>query len=443
MIFVSFQSFNFIFLVFLSRIYWELLEIIYGNYNKEMLATWQMALIVFFCIIVIGLALGLGLGLGLKSNTTTQPTTTVTSTTTITPTVTLSPVPAVINSNYTYVPYITTPSSDGFIMILNKDTGIAERSIALTPGIIPQQIVIAPDLKTAYVCDPGLDTIGILDITQPDTVTTLSGSINLTSSILTGQHPICGIITPDGKWLYVGTSGNPARIIQIKLADNTVTKLIDNGPDFYNIFSIVVDPLGTMLYAANETSSRGFVPIDIADPDNPVVKPFVVVPTVGSQNINNLVISSDGLYLYIIPNNIVDPNVYQYDINTQTLNQSTSTITSGPNITSIAISPDNKTLYAVSSATNPASCNLYTIDIANNYSSTFIPMYTPTGTENASAVQADQNLILTTGFDLAVGNGRINRFDATSTPLVPPITTPSGAFFLSASPFRVFGQTFV
>lgn len=404
-----------------------------------MLAGWKIALIVISVVIVVGLALGLGLYFGLRS-TSTENSNEITPTPT--PTITPSPVPGIIESDYVYVPYIVSvPANDAFIMIINNDTNIPERSISLANGSFPLQVVLAPDLKTAYVCQAGLNSIGILDITHPDTVSGLSGSIDLTSSLLPGQSPVVGVITPDGKWLYIGTSGNPARVIQIQLSDNTVTKLLDNGPDFYKIPSIIVNPLGTMLYVANETTSRGFVPIDIADPQNPIIKPFVVVPTVGSQEMNNLVMSYDGLFIYIIPNNIVDPNVYQYNIVTEVLNESSSTIASGMNINYIAISPDNTTLYAVSGAANPDSCNLFTIDITNNYDSTFVPMYVPaSGTDTSSSVQANSNLLLTTGFNLSSGDGKINRFNTSSVPLVLPITSPSNAFFFAASPLRIFGQ---
>lgn len=403
-----------------------------------MLAAWKIAAIVISVIVVVGLALGLGLGLGLKSKSTTpSPISTVTPTITVTPTP--SPVPAIINSTYTYVPY-NVGLVESFCMIINRDTSVPVRSIALGDNHLPFNIVVAPNLKTAYILNVGTNDISILDITNPDTVTTISGTIDLTTA-LPSAAPFCGIITPDGKWLFVGTAGITGKVIQIQLSDNTVKRVIDNAPDFYNLQSIVVNPEGTMLYVSNETTARGFVPIDISDPETPVVKPKVVVPTIGSQELNNLVITSDGLFLYMIPNNIVDPNVYQYDIKTETLNESTNTITGGVDINRIGISPDNKTLYAVSNGTNPGACNLFTIDIAANYASTFIPMYVPTTTDVSASVQATSDMILTTASNISAIDGRINRFNTSSVPLVPPITTPIGALFQVASPFLIFGQT--
>jgi len=401
--------------------------------------TW-IIIIVISCVLVIGLALGLGLGFGLRSSSSVNPSTTIPPTTASRVPIAL---PITVYADYLYVP-VTNGGSNAELLIVNKDPLVASRTIPLlTTGATNSFFAtLTPDQKTVYVSNTqSTRDITIVDVTDPMTVNGPSGTINLVN-FLSNVVPTGSVVTPDGKWLYVCSKTSLGAVLQIRTADNTVTRVIQN-PNFQNPVFIIVNSLGDTLYVANEFSYFGITPVDISFPANPVVHTNINIVTdnLGSDKLmNNICMSSDNRYLFVIPSlPAADAFVYIYDMITETSRKSPIAIADGKNVRYVNISPDDTTLYAINGDGTDA--NLFVIDLLNNFATTKTTMFASLSTLSGG-VQVNSNLVFTTSNDVG-GNPHFGYYDLNGLTAAPEIIGGANFIFGISTNIRLFSVFFV
>lgn len=144
--------------------------------------------------------------------------------------------------------------------VIAIDTATRDLANPLKVGTSPQEILITPDGKTAYVLD-GIDA-ATTPATTPVTVLPISTATHVAGKpIKVGTLPNQMVMSPNGKLLYVldtssSGSGKPTGITPVDTATNAAGRAIDVAA-----VGVVFAPSGTTAYAL---TSIGVVPIDTA-----------------------------------------------------------------------------------------------------------------------------------------------------------------------------------
>lgn len=207
-------------------------------------------------------------------------------------------------------------------------------------------IAITPDSKTAYLTVA--NTIDILDLTTD----TFASSINVGSDSL--AQPV---VSPDNKYLYVGSFSGSAGIRQYSITNPLAPSFIQNilypAIAGFTPAGLIITADGRTMYATSFGSDRAIGTIDISNPASPV--PGTVL-NVGSDSPIALALTNSQQSLYV----------------TQTAADNTIAInTSNPSVPSITTNigvgtaPVGITTFSASSLTAPA--NLTGCRTANTF----------------------------------------------------------------------------
>jgi hypothetical protein len=218
-------------------------------------------------------------------------------------------------------------------------------------GGSPQDFVLAPDGKTAYLTgSEGLFRIG---------------TATNTASKLTKCTPYgCGAmaLTPDGKTLYVIDQvalNAPRTVTVIQTASNTVlttiTLPVPRGPN--HLFKIAITPNGKTAYVLDESyngqpGASSVVPINVA-----TNTPLAPVKLQTPGEVDGIVIAPDGQTAYVLSSLDVRPYeaaVIPIDTATNQAEPAINLLASanpakwdGESYNRMALTPDGKTLYVL------------------------------------------------------------------------------------------------
>lgn len=288
-------------------------------------------------------------------------------------------------------PGVTIPTayvanySDASVTPIDIATNVAGTPIGVGAG--PNDVVVSPDGKTAYVANqnPTPGTVSVID----------TATNNVTATIPAGNQPAGITITPDGKTVYVTDYGS-GQVTPINTATNTVGApiTVGNNPE-----TIVVSPDGSTAWVANQGSNSVSV---IATASNTVTQTIAVgsqpygvaitpdgsqalVTNGGSNNVTpvnaktyaagapipvgsvpqGVTISPDGTLAYVA--NFGGTTVTPISLPSDTPGAAI-TVGSGPY--QIAFTPDGKTAYTVNTNSN----DVTPIDVATGTTGTHIPV---------------------------------------------------------------------
>ncbi len=190
------------------------------------------------------------------------------------------PVPVAItpDGRFAYVSGCGTPcdTSTMFTAIINTATNSVQTTVAGL-GIIP---AIAPDGLFAYVANPLVDAVAVVDTAKALTDPTRA----VVDSVAVGDAPFGVAFTPDGGFAYVANCGEfcftdepsaASSVSVIDTANNTVAATVHlpptNGP-----YGIALTPNGAFAYVTNAGADSVSV-LDTAkavtDPTHAVVTP--------------------------------------------------------------------------------------------------------------------------------------------------------------------------
>jgi DNA-binding beta-propeller fold protein YncE len=223
---------------------------------------------------------------------------------------------------------------------------------------IPQDIVLSPVRRTAYVADwYGVEqyTIGARGTLTPKTppflMTDLSGALG--SPFITGSVAV----TPSGGNVYVGSGGSMTGAITeyTAAADGSLShpaSVMTPAGDYPNF--LTVSPGGHSLYASTSDSSNGVLEYSIAA--NGSLTPKGQVVNTGSSPTGALVLSPDGRTAYVPEYNVIAELAVLAD---GTLSPSTytriPTVPSGTDVDAFALSPDRRAAYGANASDDTVS----------------------------------------------------------------------------------------
>jgi YVTN family beta-propeller protein len=244
-------------------------------------------------------------------------------------------------------------------------------------------VAITPDGKTAYVALNALRPGGRGAVIPVSTSTYRAGRPIKVASIL----PATMLITPNGKTLYAG-DWDSGTVIPIRTATNTAGRPIKTGANPFAI-AMAITPDGKTVYVVNEEPHGTVTPIDTAA--NAAGKNIKVGVTPFA-----IVITPDGKTAYVL-------NLAQGEPGKGTVTPiNTAANTAGKPIpikhaafplasNLMVITPDGKTLYAVSNTT------LTPIDTATNTALPAIRVAPRYGLDTAAAITPDGRTVYVDG----------------------------------------------
>jgi prepilin-type N-terminal cleavage/methylation domain-containing protein len=217
-------------------------------------------------------------------------------------------------------------------------------------GAFPHEIVNSSDGKSVYVVNEEDSTIsmfsrntstGQLTTLSPATITTGLGSADY------GQHIA---ISPDGKSVYV--TSHYDNTISIYNRDTGTGQLTPSSPATVNagvsLCDIAISPDGKSVYIGGGSG------ILVASRNTSTGALSSLTASVAANFYSIIAISPDGSSVYIASGNTI--SMYSRDTNTGQLTAlSTPTISSGPNVENIIVSPDNVSVYTANNDNNTIS----------------------------------------------------------------------------------------
>jgi YVTN family beta-propeller protein len=213
--------------------------------------------------------------------------------------------------------YVTAPYSyPSFVTPIDLATNAVGSAISV--GIAPYSIAIAPGGTTAYAANYGDNTVTPINVATNSPGTAFAAGTN-TAAIA---------ISPDGTMAYVADFQS-STVTPINLATNTPGTAIAVG---VNPDAIAITPDGSTAYVANRTDNN-VTPINLAtNIPGPVI-------TVGAAPYA-MAITPDGTTAYVA--NFTDNNVTPINVATNTPGP---VIVAGLNPSAIAITPDGSIAY--------------------------------------------------------------------------------------------------
>ncbi|MFA6142520.1 MAG: S8 family serine peptidase [Candidatus Omnitrophota bacterium] len=252
------------------------------------------------------------------------------------------------NGNFLYV----TNNSSGTVSVIDATTNAVVASIVV--GTQPSSEVITPDGNFLYVANTGSDNVSVINTSTNVVVATIS----------VGDYPDRILVTPKGDNVYVVNS----RSKSISIIDNASKHVVGtiNVPAYLNIYTydIVASPDGNYIY---------FVMDDIDEPGRIMIinnnTRSVAYSTTISHGLEKIVITPDGKYALVSTNS---DKVYMYNIATNVVER-TFNLDFYPDllIENMVIASDGKYLYVdwrnlVSSSQYPQKEGVSVINLATN-----------------------------------------------------------------------------
>jgi DNA-binding beta-propeller fold protein YncE len=154
---------------------------------------------------------------------------------------------------------------NNWLALIDNENSINKISLGDSFGSMPsknQVVAVAPDGKTAYVCNPALNCVHLIDLNQ-----------NKQSLINVGIAPQAIAIDAEGLFAYVANKGseplfNDSSISIIDLTTKKATQLF--FPDHTSVSQIALMANEYKMYVADQASNYLYV-LDLSDPTFPVI----------------------------------------------------------------------------------------------------------------------------------------------------------------------------
>jgi YVTN family beta-propeller protein len=268
---------------------------------------------------------------------------------------TVSVIDAATNTVTFTVPVPTAPDSlaitpdglslyvvcDGFPAVAVMDTATKVVTGELPTSQIPGTIAVSPDGKSAILADGS-------DIEIFDTATNqLSSDINLEDPL----DAYAVVVSPDGRYAFVLTSingGLQGGLLRINLASHTQKRLAWGR--LQEATNVTITPDGKTLYVGMVVTRSGEDRTQIAvyDLQQDEITDEILLPGKNTFGGIQPAITPDGKYLYY-------PHSDVFMVDTITNRAVGSPITVGYGLFAVAIAPNGKTAYAVSTNGYPTS----------------------------------------------------------------------------------------
>ncbi len=277
-------------------------------------------------------------------------------------------------------------------------------------GVLPSQIAITPDGKTALVSNEDSGSVTLIEV-----ATDKAGS-----EIAVGSEPVGVAITPDGKTAYVANAGSNS-VTPINIAAKTAGTAIPVGK---RPLGIAITPNGKTAYVTN-FEGASVTPINLGTKTAEEVIPVGTSPA-------RVAITPDGKTAYVA--NVGSSNVSPITVATNTAG---APITVGSSPEGIAITPDGKTVYVADAGSN----NVTPISVASNTAGSAITVgsepdaiaITPEGKTAYVANNTGGSLTPiavatnTAGAEVKVGSIGFNGSIAITPPVAPVVVTGSAS----------------
>ncbi len=238
------------------------------------------------------------------------------------------------NSATDEVAYVDSTLND---LIVTKN---GSRIATISMGQEPTAVVLSADGNTAYVtCSDqfpgGVDTLNVVNIQLQSTVT----------AIPIGGNPVGLALSPDGHFAYVGNQGYFSKS-SISVVDLVTNKVVNTIP-VNNIANLAVSPDGLWLYALEQNAS----PTQGGIAQNGAVS---IIDTRTFKTIKTISTGVEPIYLSLSPNgsNLAIGNYFDSTvtlINLSTFSSRTLSVPSG--VTSVAFLPQGNNLLVSSGST--------------------------------------------------------------------------------------------
>ncbi len=259
------------------------------------------------------------------------------------------------DSKHVYVPSQTRTSTFtaygiGTLSIIDTATNTVTKTV--TVGREPVAVAASPDGKRVYVLNDEYNGNIFNGEDNPfgdsGSVTVIDSATNtVLTTVTVGVNPMGMVLSPDSSTLYVndiGATSDDDAPSGIAVLDTASLQIVDRIAVGLNPDRMAVNPAGTQLFVTDFSSGGMFV----VDTTTNTVGAFIEGPTEG------LAVSPDGKYVYAAGDEslgVTDDSgltVRGIAVIDTATNEVVSTTNVDPTLWDIAVSPDGRTLYAVS-----------------------------------------------------------------------------------------------
>ncbi len=196
---------------------------------------------------------------------------------------------------------------DGSVVVVCAINDVILGKFQLAPGLAGlANVVFSPDGKLAYIAGTQNQTVGYLKTVNTSTK-------QVVGSVQVGDMPEKVAITPDGRYVYVGSLDGiditpPSDVTKIDTQTDKVTAVL---PNYNNVVALVVSPDGKQLYVSLEDEYAVLEVVDVAT-DNVIWSTTTPLDDPNSAP-TDIAIQPDGKYAWMDPGsdiNIVDTTTF-------------------------------------------------------------------------------------------------------------------------------------